>query len=53
MYLLSYYLGSSAFGALIGFAYQYDGWPATAAAIAVLFVLGAVAVLEIRPTPAR
>ena len=53
MYLLSYYLGSSAFGALIGFAYQYDGWPATAAAIALLFVLGAVAVLEIRPTPAR
>ena len=53
MYLLSYYLGSSAFGALIGFAYQYDGWPATAASIAVLFVLGAVAVLGIRPTPAR
>ena len=38
MYLLSYYLGSSAFGALIGLAYQYDGWPAAAAAIAVLFV---------------
>ena len=52
MYLLAYYLGSSAFGALIGFAYQYDGWPAAAAAIAVLFVLGAVTVLGI-PRPAR
>ena len=53
MYLLSYYLGSSAFGALIGFAYQYDGWPAAAASIGLLFVLGAVTVLGIRPTPAR
>ena len=34
MYLLAYYLGSSAFGALIGLAYQYDGWPAAAASIA-------------------
>ena len=42
MYLLCYYLGSSAFGALIGLAYQYAGWPATTASIAVLFVLGAV-----------
>ena len=33
MYLLAYYLGSSAFGALIGLAYQYDGWPAAAASI--------------------
>lgn len=53
MYLLAYYLGSSAFGALIGFAYQYDGWPAAAASIGVLFGLGAVTVLGIRPTPPR
>jgi len=44
MYLLAYYLGSSAFGALIGFAFQYGGWPATATAIAGLFALGAVSV---------
>jgi YNFM family putative membrane transporter len=48
MYLLAYYLGSSAFGALIGFAYQYDGWPAAAAAIATLFLLGGITVLGIR-----
>jgi MFS transporter, YNFM family, putative membrane transport protein len=53
MYLLAYYLGSSAFGALIGFAYQYDGWPAAAAAIGMLFVLGAAAVAGIRPIPPR
>jgi YNFM family putative membrane transporter len=53
MYLLAYYLGSSAFGALIGFAYQYDGWPAAAASIGLLFALGAVTVLGIRPTPPR
>lgn len=40
MYLMSYYLGSSTFGALIGFAYQAGGWPATATAIGGLFVLG-------------
>lgn len=44
MYLLAYYLGSSAFGALIGLAYQAAGWPAAASAIAVLFVLGALTV---------
>jgi MFS transporter, YNFM family, putative membrane transport protein len=49
MYLLAYYLGSSAFGALIGLAYQYDGWPAAAAAIGLLFVLGAVTVSSVRP----
>ena len=49
MYLLAYYLGSSTFGALVGPAYQYGGWPAAAAAIATLFVLGAVTVLGIRP----
>jgi YNFM family putative membrane transporter len=49
MYLLAYYLGSSAFGALIGLAYQYDGWPATAASIGTLFVLGGLTVLGIRP----
>jgi YNFM family putative membrane transporter len=49
MYLLAYYLGSSAFGALIGLAYQYDGWPAAAASIGTLFVLGGLTVLGIRP----
>ena len=47
MYLLAYYLGSSAFGALIGLAYQFRGWPSAATAIAVLFVLGAVSVAGI------
>jgi YNFM family putative membrane transporter len=48
MYLLAYYLGSSTFGALIGLAYQYDGWPAAAAGIALLFVLGALTVSGVR-----
>ena len=52
MYLLGYYLGSSAFGALIGLAYQYDGWPAAAGGIALLFVVGAVSVAGVRPPPA-
>jgi YNFM family putative membrane transporter len=52
MYLLAYYLGSSTFGALIGLAYQYDGWPAAASAIAVLFVLGALTVAGVRERPA-
>ena len=50
MYLLAYYLGSSTFGALIGFAYQYDGWPAAAAAIGTLFAAGAVSVAGVRAT---
>jgi YNFM family putative membrane transporter len=43
MYLLAYYLGSSAFGALVGPAYQYGGWPAAAGSIGTLFVLGGLA----------
>jgi YNFM family putative membrane transporter len=50
MYLLAYYLGSSTFGALIGLAYQHDGWPAAAAAIGTLFVVGAVTVAGVRST---
>ena len=51
MYLLAYYLGSSAFGALIGLAFQNGGWPAAAGAIGTLFVLGAVTVAGV-PGPA-
>lgn len=54
MYLLAYYLGSSAFGALIGLAFQAEGWLAAEAAIAVLFLVGAVllaGVHEPDPTP--
>ncbi|HEX5561694.1 MAG TPA: MFS transporter [Nocardioidaceae bacterium] len=47
MYLLAYYLGSSIFGALIGLAYQSAGWPAAAAAIGTLFLLGAWTVLGV------
>jgi YNFM family putative membrane transporter len=53
MYLLSYYLGSSAFGALIGLAYQHAGWPAASASIAALFVLGAVTVAGMPRDAAR
>ncbi|MGZ4443883.1 MAG: MFS transporter [Nocardioidaceae bacterium] len=42
LYLMSYYAGSSAFGALIGLAYQRAGWDGAALAIAVLFVLAGV-----------
>jgi MFS transporter, YNFM family, putative membrane transport protein len=47
-YLMSYYLGSSAFGALIGFAYQHAGWGGTASAIAVLYLLAACCAVGIR-----
>jgi YNFM family putative membrane transporter len=49
MYLLAYYLGSSAFGALVGLAYQAGGWTGVAGSVAALFALGAVAVLGVRP----
>jgi len=52
MYLLCYYLGSSAFGALLGLAFQHGGWPATTGAIAGLFALGAVTVATM-PRDAR
>ena len=50
MYLLAYYLGSSAFGALIGLAFQSGGWPAAAASIGALFLLGALTVAGV-PAP--
>jgi len=49
MYLLAYYLGSSAFGALVGLAYQAVGWTGVAGSVAALYALGAVAVLGVRP----
>ncbi len=48
MYLMAYYAGSSTFGTLIGPAYQAGGWPATASAIALLFVLAALCVATLR-----
>ena len=53
MYLLAYYLGSSTFGALIGLAYQADGWPAAAGAIALLFVLGGVSLATVPGSAVR
>ena len=44
MYLLSYYLGSSAFGALIGLGFQAGGWPVAAGSIAALYAVGALVV---------
>ena len=49
MYLMAYYAGSSAFGALIGLPYQAGGWPAVTAAIAALFLVGALVVAGLRP----
>jgi YNFM family putative membrane transporter len=51
MYLLAYYLGSSAFGALVGLGYQAWGWPGVAGSVGTLFGLGVVAVLGVRPAP--
>jgi len=51
MYLLCYYLGSSAFGALIGLGYQHGGWPAAAAAIGALFLVGGLSVAGVPTTP--
>jgi YNFM family putative membrane transporter len=42
LYLMAYYLGSSAFGALVGMAFERGGWPATAGSVAALFVLAGV-----------
>jgi MFS transporter, YNFM family, putative membrane transport protein len=42
MYLLAYYAGSSTFGALIGLPYEAGGWLAVSAAVAGLFLLGAI-----------
>jgi YNFM family putative membrane transporter len=44
MYLLSYYLGSSALGAVLGLGFQAGGWPVVAASIATLYVVGALVV---------
>jgi MFS transporter, YNFM family, putative membrane transport protein len=48
MYLLAYYAGSSAFGALIGLPYQAGGWSVVTAAIAALFVVGMLVVAGVR-----
>jgi YNFM family putative membrane transporter len=48
LYLMSYYLGSSAFGALVGLAFQRAGWPGTTGVIAVLFVAAALCVAGVR-----
>ena len=50
LYLLSYYLGSSAFGALIGLGFQAGGWLVAAGSIAVLYVVGAI-VVPTTPAP--
>jgi len=47
MYLMSYYAGSSAFGALIGLAFQSGGWPRAALAIAALYLVGAALTLSL------
>lgn len=55
LYLMSYYIGSSAGGALIGLAYSAGGWPLTAGCVATLLIAGlvvAAGVREIRPVPA-
>jgi YNFM family putative membrane transporter len=44
LYLMAYYLGSSLLGALTGLAYQHAGWTATAAVIAVLYLLSGLCV---------
>ncbi|MGZ4493117.1 MAG: MFS transporter [Nocardioides sp.] len=49
MYLMAYYLGSSAFGALIGLAFQHGGWRWAAASIGGLYVVAAVIVATLRP----
>ena len=43
LYLMAYYLGSSAVGAGAGVAYQHGGWLMLAAVVAVLFILGLIA----------
>ncbi|TIC80170.1 MFS transporter [Nocardioides sp. GY 10127] len=42
-YVMTYYAGSSIFGAALGFAWHGGGWPGVATAVACLTVVGALA----------
>jgi YNFM family putative membrane transporter len=51
LYLMSYYLGSSVLGTAGGQAWLHGGWLATAAMIAVLYLLVMVAAAGVRSNP--
>lgn len=51
LYLFAYYLGSSGFGSLAGFAWAQGGWPVAAALVAVLFGVAGALALVLRRTP--
>ncbi|WP_203919197.1 MFS transporter [Rugosimonospora africana] len=53
MYLMAYYLGSSALGWAIGLAYLHSGWTATASVIGALCVAALVCVAGIPDRPRR
>lgn len=47
LYVCSYYVGSSIFGALVGLSWRGGAWPATAASVGALVVVGLVASLVV------
>ncbi len=54
LYVCSYYVGSSIFGALVGLSWRAGAWPATAASVGALVLVGLLAslvvVTRVRPT---
>lgn len=47
LYVCSYYVGSSVFGALVGLSWRAGAWPATVASVGALVVVGLVASLVV------
>ena len=47
LYVCSYYVGSSIFGALVGLSWRAGAWPATAASIGALVLVGLLAGLVV------
>lgn len=47
LYVCAYYVGSSIFGALVGLSWRAGAWPATAASIGALVLVGLVAALVV------
>lgn len=52
LYVCSYYVGSSVFGALVGLAWAAGAWPATAAAVGGLVLVGLLAAVVVVRRPA-
>lgn len=52
LYLFAYYLGSSIFGSLVGFAWTHGAWPGVVALVSILWLIALVLALLMRRIPA-